>query len=46
MSNEDKRYMFVVTACDGRHEHKHGTWEEAHAECRRVARQAHRGTAW
>lgn len=27
-----KQYMFVVTACDGRHEHKHGTWEEAHAD--------------
>ena len=22
MSEEDKKYMFVVTACDGRHEHK------------------------
>lgn len=28
-NNEDKKYMFVVTACDGRHEHKHGTWDEA-----------------
>ena len=24
----EKKYMFVVTACDGRHEHKSGTFEE------------------
>ena len=33
MNNEDGNlYMFVVVACDGRHEGKHGTWEEAHAD--------------
>ena len=27
--SEEKKYMFVVTACDGRHEHKACTLEEA-----------------
>jgi hypothetical protein len=26
---DDKKYMFVITACDGRHEHKPGTYEDA-----------------
>ena len=27
---DEKQYMFVITACDGRHESEPGTWEEAH----------------
>ena len=33
--SEEKKYMFVVTACDGRHEHKHCDWEEAHYDAAR-----------
>ena len=32
MNDEEKKYMFVVTACDSRHEHTHGTWEEANQD--------------